>query len=429
MEFEDRNATEGDSPRYFYGWVIVAACLFIIMTAYGVVYSFGVFFKPLQDEFEWSRAATSGIFSFYQISHTILGMLAGWANDRYGPRLTVAVAGVALAGGLMLTSQVNALWQLYIVYGLLVGLGISGAWSPLLTTVSRWFTRRRGLALGVVAAGIGIGTLIMSPLSSYLISVCGWRQSYLYIGVAALVIFSIGSIFLRKDPREKGLLPYGETRGQMSTAVPESRGIPLRKAIRTRSLWLAFALFVLISSGIFMVLTHIVRYAQDTEIPPLAAASILGIIGAASIAGRITMGAVSDRIGIKVSLAICVVLQAIVIAWLSGLSDVWEFYLFAVAFGFSYGGIIPLIPALTGELFGLGHMGLLFAFITIGGGIGGAFGPLLAGYIHDARGSYSIAFLIAAALSAMSLVILPLLKAQYRTVHDTGYESYPDLTP
>ena len=131
---------ESTTQGFFYGWIIVAACLVIMMTAYGVSYSFGVFFKPLQDEFGWNRAATSGIFSFYQISHNALGLLAGWAIDRYGPRVIIIVGGIAIGVGLLLTSWVNALWQLYLIYGLLIGLGISAAWSPVLTTVSRWFT-------------------------------------------------------------------------------------------------------------------------------------------------------------------------------------------------------------------------------------------------------------------------------------------------
>lgn len=382
-----------------------------MMIAYGVHYSFGVFFKPLQDEFDWSRAATSSVFSFYQISHCALGMFAGWAIDRYGPRIIVAFGGIAVSAGLLLTSQVNALWQLYIYYGLVLGLGISVAWSPVMTTVSRWFIKRRGLALGIVTAGIGLGTVVMSPLASYLISSYSWRISYLIIGISALVIVIIASVFLRKNPQEKGLLPYGEIQNSQNVAVSPSVGISLREAIRTRNLWLLLAMWMLITFGTFMVVTHVVRYAQDTGIPPLTAATILSTIGAASIAGRITMGALSDRIGTRIALTICVVSQAILILWLTTLSDVWEFYLFALLFGFVYAGAIPLFPAITGELFGLGHMGLIFAFVTLGGGIGGALGPLLAGYIFDTTGRYSTAFLIAASLSMISIALLPLLKA------------------
>ncbi len=415
MNRHDTNSSppEGATQGFFYGWVIVAVCLVIMTTAYGVSYSFGVFFKPLQDDFGWSRAATSSIFSFYQMSHNVLGLLAGWATDRYGPRITVALGGIVFGAGLMLTSRVSALWQLYPIYGLLVGLGISAAWSPMLTTVSRWFTKRRGLALGVVTSGIGLGTVIMSPLAGYLISSHGWRMSYFGIGMVALVIILVASLFLRKSPQEKGLLPYGELENGENTTNFQSRGVPFREAIRGRSLWVLLTIFTLVSVGIFMVMTHIVRYAQDSGMPPLAAASILSIVGFASIVGRIVVGAASDRVGVRRTLIACAILQAIIIVWLSAVSGVWEFYLCALFFGFVYGGLIPLFPALTGELFGVGHMGILFGFVTLGAGIGGALGPLMAGYIFDTMGSYSIAFLIAASLSAVSVMLLPALKARY----------------
>jgi MFS family permease len=408
MNPDDRTSspTETANQGFYYGWIIVAACLITTIMAYGVHYSFGVFFKPLQDEFDWSRTVTSSVFSFYQISHTVLGLLAGWATDRYGPRITIALGGIALGVGLVLTSQVNALWQLYISYGLLLGLGISAAWSPVMTTVSRWFTKRRGLALGIVSAGIGLGTVIMSPLASHLISSYGWSRSYLIIGIAGTAVILLSSIFLRKSPLGKG-----ETQNSQNAATYQSGGMSFREAIRTRTPWILLTMWMLLTIGLFMVMTHVVRYAQDTGIPPLTAAAILSTIGATSIAGRITMGAISDRIGIRKAIVICMVSQGILIAWLATLSATWEFYLFAVLFGFAYGGSVPLFPALTGELFGVGHMGLLLAFVTIGGGIGGALGPLLAGHIFDTTGSYFTAFLIGALLSILSIALLPLLKA------------------
>ena len=270
--------------------------------------------------------------------------------------------------------------------------------------------KRRGLVLGIVASGIGLGTLVMSPVAGYLISGYGWRMSYFSIGVAALIIILVASAFLKKSPEEKGLLPYGELQSRENDVIYQPRGIPLREAIRTRSLWVLLTIFMMVSFGTFMVMTHVVRYALDAGIPSLTAATIRSIIGVATIVGRIVVGAASDRIGLRRVLAACVVSQAILIAWLPIVSDVWEFYLFALLFGFVYGGNIPLFPALTGAMFGVRHMGVLFGFVTLGAGIGGALGPLLAGYIFDTAGSYSIAFWVASLLGAMSLMFFPVLR-------------------
>ncbi len=327
------------SQRFYYGWVVVGAALCVAIVAYAVHYSFGIFFKPLAAEFDWTRAMTSGAFSLYMLSRGGFGILTGWATDKYGPRITVIVGGCFIGLGLLLTSQISSLWQLYICYSLLVGLGVSVAFAPLVATVARWFIKKRGLATGIVLAGIGVGTAIMPGPANYFITTYGWSMSYIIIGAAALVFIVLAALLLRRRPAEMGLAPYG---GEEAAKAPkpgtEKGGISLREATRTRPFWVLFVITILFATCLYMVMIHIVPNATDLEISPAVAAKFLAVIGVSTIVGRLGMGWLSDAIGRKLSLAICLFGQAAAVFALMGISGVAAFYVFAVVFGLAYGG-------------------------------------------------------------------------------------------
>ncbi|MFC1870322.1 MFS transporter [Chloroflexota bacterium] len=388
------------SGRFFYGWIIVCASFLVITTSFGVVYSFGVFLNPLREYFGSTSAAISGPYSFMVITYTSSGIFAGWAVDRYGPKITTMVGGLLLGSGLLLTSQVNTIWQLYVTFGLM-GVGWSGAYSPMMTTISRWFTRRKGLALGIISAGTGAGPLISAPLATYLIATSGWRFAYIVIASAAIIVIA-ASFLMKKNPEEIGELPDGKmyhsniTQAKTGTgkATVASGGLSLIEAIKTKSFWMLAAIFLLIGLGLQMVLAHIVAHSQIQGISPLTAAAVLSTITGTSIAGRIIMGTTSDRIGRKRALAICLCGEGAMMFWLAGTSSPWMLFLFAVVFGFSYGGHVPQLPALAGENLGLAHMGVLLGSTAFFWGIGGAIGPVLAGRIVDVTGNYSSAFIV-----------------------------------
>jgi MFS family permease len=195
--------------RFFYGWVVVAAAFVVMLVAWGTYYTFGVFFKPLSTDFGWTRAMTAGAFSLYLVIHGILGIVAGGFTDRRGPRLVVGICALFLCAGYLLLSRIGAIWQLYLFYGILIGVGMSGMWIPQVATITRWFVAKRGLVLGIVVAGVGIGQLIFPLLARHIISTASWRMGYFIMGIIALVIIGLASLFLRRDPKQVGLLPYG----------------------------------------------------------------------------------------------------------------------------------------------------------------------------------------------------------------------------
>jgi len=422
MQFN--GADKPKPPWLFYGWIVVAAAFCVALVAYGAQYSFGIFFKPLSADFGWSRVLVSGAVSLFMFLRGALAILTGWATDKYGPRKTVAAGGFILGLGLVLTSQISAAWQLYLFYGLMVGFGLSIAFAPLVATASRWFISKRGLAIGIVVAGTGMGTVVMSPLARYLISVYEWRLSYIIIGLLAWLVVIPAALFLRRSPEEKGLLPLSKDtvadKGNSSVVTkgdslaPEKGGFSLRQAMKTRGFWLLLAIIIFWSICVQMIMIHIYPHVTDLGIPEVVAANFLLAIGLFSIIGRLVMGAISDRLGGRLTLAICLIVQALAMFWLLAAADIWTFYLFAAVFGFAYGGCVPQLPVIAGELFRLRSIGGIVGVQMFGVAIGGAIGPLLGGYVFDVTGSYYIAFLVSGISTILALVLLTLIRASKR---------------
>jgi MFS family permease len=195
--------------RPYYGWVIVVAFCIIGTIIAGAGYSFGVFFKSIESEFELSRAVTSGIFSISMIFTAIFAVLGGWALDRYGPRVLLPIMGLFIGLSLLLTSQTNSTWQLFLTYSLLLPIGTGATFVVITSTVSRWFAKKKGLALGIAGSGVGLGALFMAPFATFLIVNFDWRIAYIILGLLAWVIVIPLSKLLKKDPHEIGVLPYG----------------------------------------------------------------------------------------------------------------------------------------------------------------------------------------------------------------------------
>jgi len=401
-----------DSNRFFYGWVVVIACLLINTIIQGTRYSFGVFFKSLESDFELTRTVTSGVFSVYMVIYSAIALLGGWALDRYGPRIIVFLMGVFVSLSLMLTSQTSSSWQLYITYSLLLAIGTGASYTVLMATASRWFEQKRGLALGITSAGVGLGTVIIAPFAAYLINGPGWRWAYIIIGLIAGVTTVLLSLLLRKDPGEMGLLPDGVKPDFSRTMVPEENtGTPiesfsLRQASGTGVFWLILTALLLFSLCLHLVMTHLVPHATDVGISDVRAALLLSIIGVSGILGRLVVGWVSDGIGRKVSVVVCALLQFGVVMWLVWAQDLWALYLFAAVYGFAYGGFDTATFALASDIFGQNSLGIIMGALAIGWGIGAAIGPAVGGFIFDVGGSYTVAFLIGALAMVAATILI-----------------------
>lgn len=408
--------------KLFYGWVVVGTFLIVGITLYGIHFSFGVFFESIESAFHLNRAETSVVSSVNLLLAGVCAFFAGWALDRYGPRIVVLLMGLFTGLSLLLTSQTDSLWQLFITYSLLLAMGTGAIYVVPMSAVSRWFDKKRGLALGIASSGAGLGMLIMAPFATYLISNFSWRTAYFVIGLIAWLIVIPLSRLLKRDPYEIGALPDGVKSDSNDIGEEEDRmrlsGLSLPQVFRTRSFWLVIFIWIFFASNIFLVMTHLVPHARDINFSPMEAATVLSLIGGISIVGRVLLGIISDRIGRKLTAIICTLLQAGAMVWLIWAQDLWMLFLFALVYGFAYGGMSPVMAALVSDTFGLGRIGVILGLLETSFGVGAAIGSAVGGLIFDARHSYSLAFL----LGAVAMLVVTLLISLIRQETNRNFE-------
>ena len=400
----------GAKPEFFYGYIVVVAAFSIMVAIFGLYYCFGIFFDPVLLEFGWTRAMTSGAFSLSMVVYGLLNVAVGGLTDKFGPRMVVTLCGFLLGLGYLLMSQVSAVWQLYLFYGVIIGAGMGGSFIALLSSVARWFVKRRGMMTGIVMAGIGIGTLIGPPVASWLISTYSWRVSYMILGSIVMVVVVLAAQFLRRDPTQVGQVALGGDEGEKQRPTLAMEGFSFREAAYTPQFWITFAMLLCFGFCLYAVLVHIAPHAIELEISAANAASILATVGVMSILGKVMLGIAVDRIGGRQGFIISFILVSAALFWLVPATEIWQLYLFAAVFGFAYGGCAACEAPLVAALFGLRSHGLVLGVINLGFTIGGSVGPLMAGYIFDVTGSYQLAFLISAAVGIVGFILAAVLR-------------------
>ncbi len=410
MSERETNQSDNTQPRFFYGFIVVAAALLIMLLAYGARLSFGVFFKPMATEFGWARALTSGAFTLSMVMQGVWGIFMGKLNDRFGPRFIMTLCCFCLGLGLVLMSQIGHVWQLYLFYGVIIGIGMGGVFVALLSCVTRWFIKRRGAMTGTVLIGIGLGTLVMSPVSNWLISIYAWRTSYIIVGGIVLLIGISASQFLRRDPAQTGLLPYGQNEIRKQDSASHTEGLSLREAVLTRQFWMVAVTFGCLGYAIFAISIHLVPHVTDLGISAATAANILAASGGLQVVGGILLGGLADRIGNRWALAISLILISASMFWLVPVTAIWTLYLFAIIYGTGIGGGAVMESLVVAEQFGMKAHGFILGVISFVFTIGGAVGPFLTGYIFDVTRSYQSAFLLCGGLGIVSIILTVILK-------------------
>ncbi len=409
---------------FFYGWFVVGAAFVALALTYTVWYSFSVFYVALLEQFGWSRASSAGVFSLYVVIYGIAGAGAGALTDRYGPERVISVGAVILAVGLVACSRLTELWQFYIFFGVICAVGSSAAgWIPSVVTVSGWFSKRLGAALGIASAGIGVGILLLVPFTQLMISSYGWRTAYLVLaGIVFGGVAPIALLFLRGKPEQMGLHKDGREavptcdRAVGDLALGAARVVDAKwtgrdwtvaSAMRTYRYWMLFVMLILNNIATQMIFVHQVAFLVDGGYEKLLAASVVGLVGLFSIGAKIGWGWVSDRLGREVTYSIGLSTMTVAVAALIG-TRFSTFppliYIFALAFAMAYGVATPLGPAVGADLFTGPRFGAIYGTIGMANGLGAAIGAWFAGYIFDATGSYFTAFAVAAGSSLLSIV-------------------------
>ena len=398
-----------DKPRFFYGYTVVIISFFMMMVIMGLHACFGIFFKPIIEELGWTRTVTSGAYSLSQIVGGLLGIVMGGLNDRLGPRVVMTLCGLLTALGYILMWQTHAVWQLYLFYGILIGVSVA-VFTPLLSTVARWFIQRRGMMTGVVMAGAGVGMIILPLLINWLIFAYNWRIACLILGIVILIVVVLTAQFLKRDPSKVGQAAYGESDTVEEGLKLGTKGFSAKEAMLTRQFWLFFATLICYGFCIFSIQVHIAPYATDIGISTTNAAIILSTIGGASIIGQIGLGSAGDKIGYKRTFLIGLVLIVLAIFTLILAKELWAFFLFAILLGVAFGNCSTQESPIVAWLFGLASHGVLLGFLVFSFTIGAAIGPVVFGYIFDVTGNYQLAFLVYAAISIVAIILTILLK-------------------
>lgn len=391
------------SAWWWYGTVIVAASFAIFTVVYGVRFSFAIFFVALLKEFGWSRTLLAGVFSLGTLIFGCASPVVGILLDKHGARRVMLVGTVLMGTSLLLCSRVSALWQLYLLYGVVlsVGIGFLGL-VPHVGLLSRWFVRRFSSAIGIASAGVGISMLVFGPLVQVIIDRFGWRWAFVALaGFVGAVVAPLVLWVLKETPEEVGRGPDGEPLGaereDLDTDDAEEEWT-LARAATTVPFWALVGCFFFTPLGIFPIVVHHVVYLVDAGFSALFAATIFGFQGLMSAVGKMTIGYLADRISRPGAILLSFGLSAagiLVLLTVRDPSDVWRVYLFAAAFGFALGTRGPLVSAATADHFRGRRFGTIYGFVHFGNGVGGALGPLLAGYLFDVSGSYAPGFLIA----------------------------------
>ena len=384
-----------DSPR---AWTIAAAGALASGTAFGTAYTFGAFFDAMADDLDASRGSTALMFGVTLFLFFGLGIVSGPLADRFGPRRLMLLGAVLLSTGLALTSRVDSVVEGYATYGLGVGLGGGLVVTPMYVVAGGWFQRRRALAMGVVATGNGIGTLVLVPLAERMIDDNGWRDAYRTLAVIDLVLLTIAACVVLAPP-----------------SMPPPPAIARMKEVAaTTAFRRLFVTGLLFSVSLFIAFGFIVDFATDEGISASRASLLVGITGASSVVGRLALSGLSARLPATRLLQGCLAAQPVAFAlWLIAGGTYPLLVCFALLLGIAYGGFVALGPEVSAVLFGVIGLGSVIGLQFLGAGLGGLVGPPLAGWLADISAGRTAPIVLALTVSVIAFFLSLAIPTRY----------------
>src|SRR3984893_7850407 len=391
-----------------YGWILLIAVVFVMLAGSGIRAVFGVFIKPIEAEFGWTRQQLSGAAALSLFVLGAVGPTVGWLADIWGPRRVMLLSTVTLGIGTVLASFTGHLWQLYASAGVLMAMGAGGLGMATSATIAaRWFVARRGLILGILGGAMSAGQMLVVPLSMVIIRLYGWRASFLWLGIGVLLLaLPVIFAFVRDDPKDKGLQPYGAgtARGKAFGGVVDERRVPGSEAMGMPAFWLlASTFFVCGYTSNGLVLTHLIPHAAEHGFSEMHAAQALGLMGEMNIVGTVLSGWICDRFGRKGPLAFYYGVRGLSLIFLLYVWNVPSLHIFAAIFGLNYISTVPPTTTLTANIFGRYSVGSLSGWIFFAHHVRAALGAAVGGWVFQSTGSYSWAFISAALLAFLAV--------------------------
>jgi len=400
--------------RFFYGWYILIGSFIILFFNAGAVFSIGVMFKPMINDFGWSRGTFTIAYFVYMAVYAISLLLAGKAYDRCGPKWVIATSSILLSGGFMGISFVTAFWQYITLYGVVAAAGLGGTTLPIFgAIISKWFEKYRGLAMSLAFAGAGVGQFVIVPLITSLVQVHGWRTSFFLMGLGMMVVnLLLAFLVIKGNPDDLGYAPLGttesETRapreGQRVGTIETSEDLGLLEAMRTSSFWFFTVVMVICGSGDFFVSMHLVPFVTDHGISPTGAGNMLAWLGLMSLVGVLLAGPAADLVGSRIPIALTFLMRVILFLIIINYKNVVSFNVFTFGFGFTLSITAPITTMLVGRMFGFSNVGLMTGFIATVHHLSGGAWAYMGGLFFDRTGNYQSIFTISAIMAGIALL-------------------------
>jgi MFS family permease len=416
-------------------WIVLSAVTVCMAASSGLRSVFGIYIKPLEAEFGWTRGALSGAAAISLLLLGAAGPFAGRLADRWGPRRVTLLSLLVLGVGAIGAAGIHALWQVYLTTGVLMGIGAGGLGLATGSVIAaRWFEARRGLAIGIAAGGMSAGQLVVIPLATVLLVWFGWRPSFFWLGLGVLlIVLPLAAWLIRNDPIDRGVRPYGATGPTLTAAqaadVRSAGRVGLVEAAQYPQFWLLVATFFVCgytTNG--MVLTHFMPHALDHSFTEFQASTALGIMGAMNVLGTIASGWICDRFGRRGPLATYYFLRGVSLIFLVYVWNTQSLHLWAAIYGLNYISTVPPTTTLTASIFGRYSVGELSGWIFFGHQAGAALGAAIAGWVFETSGSYTPAF-VSAGLLALLAAALTLLIREEPVINRMGGPEMAPQTP
>lgn len=393
-------------------WVPLLLGLISSTTCGMLLYAWSVFIKPLNAEFGWTRAEIAMAFAICCLVFGLMTFPAGRLSDKYGPRNVVMIGGVILGIGFVLSGFIQTKLQLYITYGLIAGFGGGCIYLPPIATAPKWWPDRRALATGFAVVGLGLGSFLMGPLATWIITdpAMGWRYVFWYCGIAMGIMAVIAGALLKVPP--KGWLPAGYTPpAPAAGASKATRDFTHEETTKDAKFWLLYAAYFCGSFAGLMVIGHLAGHGRDQGLTAMAAAGAVSALAFSNAATRVLSGLFVDIIGIRVYFAALFALQTAAMLLLYPLGgNFWALWAISAIIGWNYGAMFTLFPASCLQFYGPTAQGSNYGLLFTAWGFAGFAGPWVGGFLKDSTGAYYIPFICGAVLCAVGAVILAMTK-------------------
>jgi len=427
------NLVSSARSHYHFAWMIVGMAVLLQVTTNAVSQAFAILMVVIQQEFDWGLGWITTAYALRSIVGAVLAPLAGWMSDRFGTRRIMIFAAVTYVVGLVLLGTMEHIWQLYLYYSFVLGISQAMFRVNIPTTVAAWFKTRLGVATGIQQSAGGMGTSIMAPALAFLLSRADWNTAiWIIAAVGGVIVFALILLF-RGDPSERGMRPYGAD--EQSSAPPPKAMAPeitkirsqvfLQHARRTSAFWNLIAIHHLGCVGHAIVFVGVIFYATTRGIALDAAAIIITIYSLASIGSRLMTPILADNFGAKGVMALAYFIQGLSVVFLLWTTELWQFYAFAVLFGFGMGGEMSAFLVVNRQYYGMGPVRVVFGFQSLGSGIGMALGGLIAGWVYQFTNSYDIAWYISIGASVAGGICILFLQSTSRVLIPDWEDSLP----